>query len=122
MLVVYLDDILITRNYDTEINKVKGFLNQKFTIKDLGNAKYFLGLELARSEDGLFVNQRKYAMDLLQDAGMLGCKPTSTPFPKSCKLNEEDGELSEDPQAYRRLIGRLLYLGFIRPDLTYATQ
>lgn len=104
ILLVYVDDLFITSDSDTEIDKVKGFLKQKFTIKDLGHSKYFLGLELPRSEDGMFVNQRKYAMDLLQDDGMMGCKPTSTPFPKNYKLSEEDGELLEDPQAYRCLI------------------
>lgn len=48
----------------------KQFLYQKFTIKDLGYAKYFLGLEIIRSENGIFDNQRKYALDLVQDAGI----------------------------------------------------
>lgn len=121
-MLIYVDDVLITCNLEVEIDKVKRFLNQKFTIKYLGNVKHFLGLELARSEDDIFVSQRKYVMDLLQDAGMMGCRPASTPLSKNLKLNDEDGELLEDPQAFRRLIGRLLYLGFIRPNLDYVTQ
>lgn len=81
ILLINVDDVLITGNFEDEINKVKEFLNKKFTFKDLGFAKYFLGLEITRSNDGMFVNQGKYALDLLQDTGMMRCKSSSTPFP-----------------------------------------
>lgn len=61
-------------------------------------------------------------MDLLQDASMLGVKPISTPLPKNLKLNNEDGELLKDLLVSRRIIGRLLYLWFRKPDLAYVTQ
>lgn len=121
-LIVHVDDVLIMGNSKVEINKVKNFLNQKFTVKDLGNERYFLGLELARFEDGIFVDQWKYVMELLQDTGMIGCRPASTPLPKNLKLIGEDGELLEDPLPFRCLIGRLLNLRFTRPDLPHVTQ
>lgn len=65
ILLVYVDDVLIAGNSKSEIIKVKYFLHKKFTIKDLGHAKYFLGLEITRFDSELFVNQRKYALDLL---------------------------------------------------------
>lgn len=68
ILLVYVDDVLVMGDSDVEISKVKSFLDQQFTIKDLGSVRYFLGLELARYEDGIFVNQRKYVIDTLQDA------------------------------------------------------
>lgn len=122
ILLVYVDDVLITGNSEVEIDKVKRFLNQNFTIKDLGNTKYFLGLELARSEGNIFVNQSKYVIDMLHDAGMTSCRLDSIPFPKNHKLNDKDGELLEDPQVFRRIVGRLLYLGFTRTDLAYVAQ
>lgn len=106
----------------TQVKKVKIFLDRKFTIKDLEHAKYFLGLELIRSKAGLYVNQRKYTLDLLQDTGLLRCKPALTPLPKGLKLCSSEGELLTDVYSYRRLIGRLLYLGLTRPDIAYATQ
>lgn len=82
ILLVYVNDVLITGDSEIEINRVKKFLDQNFTIKDLGSARYFLGLELGRFEDVIFVNQRKYVMNMLQDARMLGCKSAYTPLQK----------------------------------------
>lgn len=121
-LLVYVDNILIIEDSEDEIKKVKKFLDQKFTIKVLEYAKYFLGLELSRSELGIYVNQRKYTLDLIQDAGLFGCKPISTLLPKGTKFCSNEGELMTEPQKYRRLIGRLLYLGFTRLDIAFVTQ
>lgn len=101
---------------------MKDFLDQKFTIKDLTYAKYFLGLKLIQSGMGLFVNQRKYILYFLQDAELLGCKPASTPLPRGMRLSNNDGKLLDDILKYRRMVGRLLYLGFTRPNIAYATQ
>ena len=85
-------------------------LHTAFTIKDPGLACYFLGIEIARSSQGTFLNQRKYILDILKDAGMTGAKPTSFPLPKGLYLSLDSGDLLIDPSPYRRLIGRLLYL------------
>jgi len=79
-LLVYVDDIILTRNDKEEIARIKQALNQTFKIKDLGNLRYFLGLEVARSKTRIMVNQRKYALELLTDAGLLACKPAPTPI------------------------------------------
>ncbi|KAK9094688.1 hypothetical protein Scep_026157 [Stephania cephalantha] len=104
------------------IQKVKDFLNQQFTIKDLGQAHYFLSQELARPSFGLYVNQLKYMLDLLRDVGLSECKPVATLLPWDCKFDDSDSPLLLEPENFRRLIGRLLYLGFTRPDVTHATQ
>lgn len=59
-------------------------------------------------------------MDILSDVGMLGSKPTRTPLPKGLMLAADMGDLLLDPNRYRRLIGRLLYLSFTIPDVTHA--
>lgn len=122
ILLVYVDDILIASPSLAAINFVEAFLHKAFTIKDLGEARLFLGLEIARSPQGIYINQRKYTLDLLQDAGLLGCISTTSPMVQNQHFTTTSDTKLSDPEAYRRIIGRLLYLGFTRPDLTYATK
>ncbi|XP_048235649.1 uncharacterized mitochondrial protein AtMg00810-like [Ricinus communis] len=121
-LLVYVDDVLITGTREDSILLVKKQLDAKFTIKDLGYMKYFLGLEIARSTDSMLIHQQKYVLDITQDTGLSGCKPALFPLPKGLKLNDESGDLLLDPNVYRRLLGKLLYLTIRRPDLSYAVQ
>ena len=122
MLLVYVDDLLICGDAERKIEELKLELDKKFTIKDLGEAKYFLGLEIIRTGSGIFLNQRKYVLDLLTDGGLLASKPKKIPFPKGGILIDETSHVLTDPQEYRSMIGRLLYLGFTRPDITYSVQ
>ncbi|XP_014499516.1 uncharacterized protein LOC106760611 [Vigna radiata var. radiata] len=96
-------------------------LNDQFKIKNLGNLSYFLGFEVARSKEGILLSQRKYALDLLTETGMLNAAPVSTPMNFSTKISSE-GDPLEDPAAFRRLIGRLIYLTNTRPDITYVVH
>ncbi|TXG48730.1 hypothetical protein EZV62_024605 [Acer yangbiense] len=72
--------------------------------------------------DGIFLCQQKYALDILHDMGMLGCRSARTPMEQNLKLNAEDGELLQDPVVYRRLIGHLIYLSITRPDIPFAVN
>ncbi|XP_071694753.1 uncharacterized mitochondrial protein AtMg00810-like [Rutidosis leptorrhynchoides] len=119
---VYVDDILVTGNSTVDIQEVKQALDDKFTIKDLGLARYFLGIELCRTDKGTFLHQRKYILDLLTDAGLTASKPTLTPLPQYLKLSLNKGVPLKEPDKYRRLVGKLLYLSMTRPDISYAVQ
>ena len=72
MILVYVDDIIITWSDKEAIHLTKAFLRSSFDIKDLGELKYFLGIEICRSKEGLFLCQRIYTLDLLNEAGDLG--------------------------------------------------
>ncbi|CAM8966106.1 unnamed protein product [Rhodiola kirilowii] len=104
ILLVYVDDVIITGTSTTRIDHVKAFIHDAFRIKDLGTLKYFLGLEVARSSKGIFINQRKYALDLLAETGLLTCKPCSTPMDVKEKLALSTSEKISDPTQYRNLL------------------
>ncbi|KAL4310065.1 hypothetical protein GQ457_01G025390 [Hibiscus cannabinus] len=118
-LIVYVDDIILAGKDLKLLAEVQTFLQSHFKLKDLGNLKYFLGFEVARNKSGISLSQRQYALQLLEDTGSLAKKPVQTPIASPHKLSKDQGQLLADPQLYRRLIGRLLYLTHTRPDITY---
>ncbi|KAL2239212.1 UNVERIFIED_CONTAM: Retrovirus-related Pol polyprotein from transposon RE2 [Sesamum indicum] len=122
VLLVYVDDILLTGPSISTIQDVKTYLHNLFTIKDIGDARYFLGLEIARCSDGLYISQTKYVMDIIRDTGLCQSRPASTPFPQGLRLQSTSDDPLPKPDSYRRLVGRLLYLGFTRPDISHSVQ
>lgn len=122
ILIVYVDDIILTGNYKEELARLKSFLSEEFEIKDLGYLRYFLGMEIARSRHGIFVSQRKYVLDLLKETGMLGCKPASTPMDSNKKIDSEIDKTPVDRGRYQRLVGRLIYLSHTRPDIGFPVS
>ena len=104
-----MDEIILTGNDEEEIQKLKGFLAREFEIKDIGGLKYFLGMEIARSKNGLSVSQRKYTIDLLRETRMLDCKPAETPMDHTTKLGKVEGSAPIDKGRYQRLVGKLMY-------------
>ncbi|XP_019195838.1 PREDICTED: uncharacterized protein LOC109189680 [Ipomoea nil] len=121
-LLVYVDDVILASSDESQIQQVKDHLHSVFQIKDLGKLRFFLGFEIARSNKGIVMTQRKYALDLLQDAGFLESKPAKCPMVQSNKLSKTDGAALENNSTYRRLIGKLLYLTVTRPDISFAVQ
>ncbi|RVW47551.1 Retrovirus-related Pol polyprotein from transposon RE1 [Vitis vinifera] len=104
------------------IQKLKQHLFTHFQTKDLGKLKYFLGIEIAQSSSGVVLSQRKYALDILEETGMLDCKPVDTPMDPNVKLVPGQGEPLGDPGRYRRLVGKLNYLTITRPDISFPVS
>ena len=120
ILLIYVDDILISSNDVDAVNVFKQFLDNTFKLKDLGTLKYFLSLEVARTTKAVSLCQRKYTLELLSETGLLASKLANIPMHQSAKFHNSIGEDALDPALYRRLIGKLLYLTLTRPDICYA--
>ena len=121
-VLIYVDDLLICGNNSRMLQSFKDYLGRCFHMKDLGKAKYFLGIEIARNPEGIFLSQRKYALDIITEVGLLGSKPASTPLEQNHKLGLSTSDFLTNTQQYRRLVGRLIYLLTTRPDLAYSVH
>ncbi|KAL2903744.1 Retrovirus-related Pol polyprotein from transposon TNT 1-94, partial [Bienertia sinuspersici] len=121
-VLVYVDDLIISGNDSSALHTFKQYLSTCFHMKDLGRLKYFLGIEVARNDEGILLCQRKYALDIISEAGLLGAKPAPFPIEQNHSLGLARGDSLSDPERYRRLVGRLIYLSFTRPDLAYAVH
>lgn len=122
VLLVYVDDVILTSTSVPLIEDVKAFLHVEFQIKDLGDLSFFLGLEVTKVPEGLFLNQRKYALELLDDAGFLDSKPAKTLMDPKHRLNLSTTPSLLEPLSYRKLVGKLIYLTISRPDLAYPVH
>ncbi|GKA54785.1 ribonuclease H-like domain-containing protein [Tanacetum coccineum] len=120
-LLIYVDDIILTASCPALLQQIIGSLNNEFDMTDLGALNYFLGISADRTPTGLFLSQKKYALQLLERAHMVTCNPSRTPVDTESKLGPE-GAPVQDPTLYRSLAGGLQYLTFTRPDLSYAVQ
>ncbi|RVW86900.1 Retrovirus-related Pol polyprotein from transposon RE1 [Vitis vinifera] len=105
-LVVYVDEIVITSSDQNGIQKLKQHLFTHFQTKDLVKLKYFLGIEIAQSSSSVVLSQRKYALDILEETGMLDYKPVDTPIDPNVKLISGQGKPLGDPGRYLRLVGQ----------------
>ncbi|XP_071704112.1 uncharacterized mitochondrial protein AtMg00810-like [Rutidosis leptorrhynchoides] len=119
---IYVDDVILVGNDTTKIKQTKDDLDTQFSIKHLGNLKYFLGIEVVKTSEGLVLSQRKYTLDILADCNFDGCRPSTFPIEKNHKLDQCEDAPKVDATCYRRLVGRLLYLQSTRPDVTYSVN
>jgi hypothetical protein len=120
VIVIYVDDLIIIGNSNVDISDLKKLLKQEFKMKDLGELRYFLGIEVIQSPKRIWLLQRKYALNKLSEYGMTGCKPISIPLEQNVKLSADEGDLVEDTTMYKCIVGNLIYMTITRPDLSYV--
>ena len=120
IICIYVDDLIVGGDNEAEIEHVKTLLKQEFDIKDLGELRFFLGIEIVRTKEGIWLSQRQYALDMLSKYGMADCKPISMPLDQNLKLRADEGQVLEDVTMYRKIVGSLIYLTISRPDLSYT--
>ncbi|XP_047270453.1 uncharacterized mitochondrial protein AtMg00810-like [Capsicum annuum] len=131
IVLVYVDDLLITGSNDQLIDVAKQTLHQKFKLKDLGQLKYLLGIKELRSSAGVILNQRKYILKLINDIGLSGAKPAPTPLESNLRLTSVEydkingltsDQVLHDINGYRKLVGKMLYATITRLDISYPLQ
>jgi Reverse transcriptase (RNA-dependent DNA polymerase) len=122
MLLIYVDDILITGNNPSHVNQCISHLQTAFSLKDLGPLSYFLGIEVRQIALGLHLNQTKYLHDLLTRTNMNTVKPSPTPMSPNTTLSHEDSPLFDNPHLYRSIVGALQYATITRTDLSFAVN
>ena len=123
ILLLYVDDIILTGSNTTKVQDVIAALSEIFDLKDMGRLTYFLGLHIQYKSNGdVFLSQTKYAKDLIKRAGMESCKPAPTPSKPHTQLLLSEGQPLTDPSAYRSIVGALQYLTFTRPDIAHSVN
>ena len=108
VLIVYVDDIIITRNNLEEIKCLERHLLKNFQVKQLGPLKYFLGIEFARSSEGILMTQQKYILEILEEAKHTNFHVNDTPIEVNHKLTLNEEQPRVEISSYKKLIGKLL--------------
>jgi len=121
-LLLYVDDIILTASSTELLGRIISALQHEFSMKDLGDLHYFLGMQVQRRDDGLFLSQQQYMVDILARAHMADCKPCLTLVDTNPKVSAADGAPVVDASEFRSLAGALQYLTFTRHDIAYAVQ
>jgi hypothetical protein len=122
LLLLYMDDMIITSDDPEYIAFVKACLSDQFLMSDLCPLWYFLGIEISSTPEGFFLSQEKYIHDLLDRVSLTDHRTVETPMELNVHLVVTDGEPLEDPTHYRHIVGSLVYLGVTRPDISYSVH
>ena len=112
ILLLYVDDILLTGSTTTLVSDFIKLIQSEFSKKDLGPLHHFLGIEILQTTDGLHLSQSHYALTILERANMVDCKPKSTPLEAKMKMTSNNTPF-DDPSYFRGLVVSLQYLTLI---------
>uniref|UniRef100_A0ACD5YK95 Uncharacterized protein n=1 Tax=Avena sativa TaxID=4498 RepID=A0ACD5YK95_AVESA len=114
--------MIITGDDSEYITFVKARLRDQFLMTDLGPLRYFLWIEVSSTSDGFYISQEKYIQDLLSRAALGDERTVETPMELNVKLQPTDGDPLSDPMRYHHLVGSLVYLVVIRPNISYPVH
>ena len=122
ILIVYVDNIILTGDDEAKMINLKNTLSREFEIKHLGALRYFLGMEVAQTSSEISVSQRKYVFFLLEETGMLKCRPTDTPMEQNSKLSDGEEIPPVDNGQHQRLVAKLIYLSHTRSNIAFLVS
>jgi hypothetical protein len=122
LVLIYVDDILITSSKPSAVCDLLTTLQHEFAVKDLGLLHFFLGSEVLPCPTGFLLSQHRYIVDILRKTKMLEAKPINSPIASSTHLSAFEGDLFPDPTLYRNTVGALQYLFITRPDISFCVN
>ena len=122
LVLVYVDDIIITGSNSLSVLQVISDMQATFALKDLGELSYFLGVEVTKTKEGIHLSQSKYIADLLAKQGMDSCSPVPTPMATSHQLTKHSGTEIDNSYQYRSVVGALQYVTLTRPDIVFTVN
>lgn len=118
-----MDDIIITGSSKSPLQQLVQKLNSEFSLKDLGQLDYFLGIEVHHSDTGsLHLSQTKYIHDLLVKENMSQANGIASPMASSTKLSKYGSNHVSDPTFFRSIVGGLEYATITRPEISYSVN
>ncbi|XP_058746032.1 uncharacterized mitochondrial protein AtMg00810-like [Vicia villosa] len=117
---LYVDDLIYTGNNEQMMKQFKESMKEKFAMTDLGKMKYFLGVEVNQTQQGIFIHQHRYASEILSRFGMTDCNKVCSPMVPGCKLIKDEHGKPTDATYYKQMIGCLMYLLATRPDMAFS--
>lgn len=119
---LYVDDLIFTGNNEAMFVEFKRSMMNEFAMTDLGKMKYFLGVEVVQGEQGIFINQNKYANEVLARFGMYDCNSMKNLIVPGSRLSKNGGGAAVDATMFKQLVGSLRYLTATRPDLMFSVN
>lgn len=119
---LYVDDLVFTGNDDFMFTEFRNSMKQEFDMTDLGKMRYFLGLEVLQRPNGVFIYQKKYALEVLQRFGMDKSNYVHNPIVPGCKLVKDENGVKVDKTYFKQIVGSLMYLTATRPDMMYVVS
>ncbi|GJR92550.1 retrovirus-related pol polyprotein from transposon TNT 1-94 [Tanacetum coccineum] len=117
---IYVDDIIFGSTSQNLCDDFAKIMHDEFEMSMMGELNFFLGLQIKQMEDIIFFNQSKYIKEMLKKLGLEDSKPTKMPMSTEIKLTKDDEANSKDSSKYQGMIGSLLYLTAIRPDIMFS--
>jgi hypothetical protein len=122
LVLIYVDDILITCSNHAAIRDLLATLHRDFAVKDLGSFNFFLGIEVLPYSRGVLLSQHRYILDILKRTKIIEAKPATSPMASSTHLSAFEGDLFNDPTLYRSTVGALHYLCITRPNISFSVN
>ncbi|GJS66274.1 retrovirus-related pol polyprotein from transposon TNT 1-94 [Tanacetum coccineum] len=117
---IYVDDIIFASTDPKDCDRFSNEMSSKFQMSMMGQISFFLGLQISQNPRGIFINQAKYANEILKKFDLHKSDPVDTPMVERTKLDEDLSGIPVDQTKYRSMIGSLMYLTASRPDLVFA--
>ena len=122
LVLVYVDDIIVTRSNSAKVQQVIQDMQKTFALKDLGELSYFLGIEVFKLQNGIHLSQAKYMTDLLAKDDLVSCSPVPTPISTGQYLTKDSGTDIANISQYRSIIRALLYVTLTRPEISFTVN